>query len=575
MANGARLIFFALLLAPGCRPQTPSTAEQPTGVPWFVDATEEVGLRCSHEAGKPGTYFMPQLMGSGAALIDFDNDGLLDVYIVQNGGPGETGAGHANRLFRQGKDGRFTDVSKGSGLDVCGNGMGVAIGDVNNDGFPDVFLTEFGRVRLFLNNGDGKSFTEITKEAGLDHLQWGTSASFLDYDRDGWLDIVFVSYVDYNPSLHCSDPRGNRDFCHPSMYDGTVPKLYRNCGKVSGAGAPPHGVRFEDVTLRSGLGKIPGPGLGVVCADFNGDHWPDIFIANDSKQNRLWINQKDGTFKEEALQRGIALNVMGATQANMGVALGDVSGDGLFDVLVTHLSDETHTLWKQGPRGTFRDQTAGARLASPRYRGTGFGTVLADFDNDGSLDLAVVNGRVSRGHEVDVPGLEPFWRPYAERNQLFANEGKGHFRDISADNTAFCGTPAVSRGLAFGDISNRGAVDLLVTAVTGPVHLYRNAVPNRGHYLVVQALDPQLKRDAYGAEITVTAGERRWLRWVNPGSSYLCSNDPRAHFGLGAIEHVDGIEVTWPNGETERFAGGAVDRHVILAKGNGPRWGQP
>jgi hypothetical protein len=542
--------------------------EEPGSPPWFKDVTDEVGLHFLHDAGTAGTYFMPQLMGSGAAVFDFDNDGLLDVYVVQNGGP----EGPTNRLFRQGKDGHFTDVSQGSGLDVSGYGMGVAIGDVNNDGFPDVFLTEFGRVRLFLNNGDGRTFTDVTKEAGLDHLQWATSASFLDFDRDGWLDLVFVSYVDYNPSMPCRGSRGDRDYCHPSIYEGTVPKLYRNCGASGGSG---RGVRFEDVTLRSGLAKIPGPGLGVVCADFNGDHWPDIFIANDSKPNRLWINQKNGTFKEEGLQRGIALNVMGMTQANMGVALGDVDGDGLFDILVTHLSDETHTLWKQGPRGIFRDQTAAARLASPPYRGTGFGTVLADFDNDGALDLAVVNGRVSRGPEAEVPGLAPFWHPYAERNQLFANEGKGQFRDLSRDNAPFCGTPAVGRGLAFGDLGNRGAVDMVVTSVASPARVFRNAVANRGHYLVVQALDPALKRDAYGAEIVVHVGDRRWLRWVNPGSSYLCSNDPRAHIGLGAVERVDSIAVTWPSGETEMFDGGAVDRHVVLAKGNGPRWGRP
>jgi hypothetical protein len=563
------------LLSTGCPSPPLATTEEPTGPPWFTDVADEVGLRFVHDAGPVGTYFVPQLMGSGAALFDFDNDGLLDVYLVQNAGPPAAGRGHAtNRLFRQGKDGRFTDVSEGSGLDVSGYGMGVAVGDVNNDGFPDVFLTEYGRVRLFLNNGDGKSFTDITKEAGLDHLQWATSATFFDFDRDGWLDLVFVSYLDYDPSLPCYGPRGERDFCHPSVYPGTLPKLYRNRGKITGPDAPPHGVRFEDVSLRSGLAKIPGPGLGVVCADFNGDHWPDIFIANDSKPNRLWINQRDGTFKEEALQRGIALNGMGVTQANMGVALGDVDGDGLFDILVTHLSAETHTLWQQGPRGTFRDQTAPARLACPRYRGTGFGTVLADFDNDGALDLAAVNGSVMRGPEVDVPGLDPFWHPYAQRNQLFANDGTGHFRDLSPGNAPFCGTPAVGRGLAFGDLGNRGAVDLLVTSVAGPARVYRNAVADRGHYLVIRAFDPVLKRDAYGAEISVRAGERRWLRWVNPGSSYLCSNDPRAHVGLGPAERVDGIEVTWPDGATERFDGGPVDRHVVLAKGNGPHWGQ-
>jgi hypothetical protein len=562
----------AALLVAGCRTPPRTATEEPAGPPWFVDATDEAGLHFTHDAGAVGTYFMPQLMGSGAAVFDFDNDGLLDIYLVTNGGPESRST---NRLLRQSPDGRFTDVTDGSGLGVSGYGMGVAIGDVNNDGWPDVFLTEYGRVRLLLNNGDGKSFTEITKEAGLDHVQWASSASFVDFDRDGWLDLVFVSYVDYDPSQPCPGQGGQRDFCHPGVYPGTTPRLYRNRGRLTGPGAPPHGVAFEDVTLRSELARIPGPGLGVVCADFDGDGWPDIFIANDSQPNRLWINQHNGTFKEEAVQRGIAYNGMGRTEANMGVALGDVSGSGMFDILVTHLTEETHTLWKQEPRGVFRDQTAPARLASPRYRGTGFGAVLADFDNDGALDLAVVNGRVSRGAVAELPALDPFWRPYGERNQLFANEGNGRFRDISRDNAPFCGTPSVGRGLAYGDFGNRGALDLLLTSVAGPARLYRNAVPQRGHWLTIRVLDPGLHRDAYGAEVTVFAGERRWLRWVNPGSSYLCSNDPRAHFGLGTMERVDRIEVVWPDGAKESFDGGAVDRQVVLAKGKGPNWGKP
>jgi hypothetical protein len=296
----------------GCRQRAPTVAETPAGPPWFQDVTEELGLHFVHDAGPVGNYFMPQVMGSGAALFDFDNDGRLDIYLVQNGGPGSRST---NRLFRQGPDGRFTDVSAGSGLDVAGHGMGVAIGDVNNDGWPDVFLTGFGRVRLFLNNGDGKTFTDITQEAGLDNVSWATSACFVDFDRDGWLDLLFVNYVDYDPSRSCPGKGGKRDYCHPSVFGGTIPKLYRNLGRQGGAQAP-HGVRFEDVTLKSGLGQVPGPGLGVICADFNGDHWPDIFIANDAQPNRLWINQKDGTFKEEAVQRGIAYDVMGRVQAN-------------------------------------------------------------------------------------------------------------------------------------------------------------------------------------------------------------------------------------------------------------------
>jgi hypothetical protein len=308
----------------------------------------------------------------------------------------------------------------------------------------------------------------------------------------------------------------------------------------------------------------------VVCADFDGDGWPDVFVANDSKANRLWINQRDGTFKEEGVLRGVAYNALGRAQANMGVALGDVSGGGLFDLYVTHLTEETNVLWRQGPRGLFRDRTAAAGLAGTRWRGTGFGTVLGDFNHDGALDLAVVNGRVARAAApAAAPDLPPFWRDYAERNQIFANEGDGRFRDVSPDNAPFCGTAAVSRGLACGDLNGDGALDLLVTTVAGPARLYRNVAPDRGHWLLVRAVDPALKRDAYGAEITVRAGGRAWRRWLNPGSSYLCSNDPRAHFGLGRAERVDAVEVRWPDGAAEVFPGGPADRLLGLRKGSG------
>jgi hypothetical protein len=537
---------------------------------WFADVTTELGLAFVHDAGPVGGYFLPQHLGSGVALFDFDNDGRLDIYLIQNAGPHSTAR---NQLFRQEADGHFTDVSAGSGLDVAGYGMGVAVGDVNNDGWPDLFLTEYGRVRLFLNNGDGKCFTDITAEAGLTAAGWATSACFLDFDRDGWLDLVVVNYVDYDPSRTCAGKGGKQEFCGPQMFSGSMPRLYRNLGRRQDPRTP-HGVRFEDVTLPSGLGRARGRGLGVVSADFNGDHWPDIFIANDAQANTLWINQQDGTFKEEAVSRGLAYDHMGQRLGNMGIAVGDVDGDGLFDVLVTHLIDETHTLWKQGPRGLFQDRTVAAGLSGTLYRGTGFGTALADFDQDGALDLAVVNGAVSRGPGGNRAGLGPFWSEYVQRNQLLANDGRGRFRDLAAANPAFCGSFSVARGLACGDLHNRGSLDLVVTAIADRARLYRNVVPRQGHWLSVRAIDPGLRRDAYGAEIVVGAGGRRWQRSINPGSSFLCSNDPRAHFGLGGAERVGCIEVRWPDGTHEVFGAGPVDRHVKLVKGQGPQWQQ-
>jgi hypothetical protein len=531
-----------------------SSTERPTGPPWFTDVSESSGLSFVHDAGPIGNYFFPQIMGSGVALFDMDGDGLLDVYLLNNGGP----KGRPNQLFRQLPDGTFADVSKGSGLDFAGYCMGVAVGDVNNDGRPDVVVTEYRGVRLFLNEGNGK-FRDVTRQAGLTNDGWGVSAAFVDYNRDGWLDLVVVNYVDYNLPGGCATNSGP-DYCHPRAFKGQVTRLFRNRGSAAG---------FKDVTAASGLGSKVGPGLGVVCADFNGDGWPDILVANDGEPNHLWINQHNGTFLEEAAQRGLAYNVLGQSEANMGIAVGDVDGDGLLDVFITHLTEETHTLWMQGPAGAFRDRTGAAGLTTSRWRGTGFGTVLADFDHDGALDLAFVNGRVGRGEKILNKALGFWWGRYAERNQVFGNDGDGHFRDLSHNNPALCGTANVGRGLAVGDVNGDGALDLLVTTVAGPARLFRNVAPNRGHWLMVRAVEPALKRDALGALVRVRAGGRTFVRPINPAGSYLCSSDVRAHFGLGQAGRVEEIEVIWPDGMKEIFDSGPVDRVIVLEKGKG------
>ena len=579
-------LLFNLALAgfiTGCqRPANPvaPAPEAARGEAWFEDITERSGLKFIHDAGTSDRYFMPYQMGSGAALFDYDNDGRLDIYLVQNGGPNSRST---NRLFHQEPDGRFKDASAGSGLDVAGYGMGVAVGDVNNDGWPDLLLTEYGAIHLFVNNRNG-TFTDRTEAAGLDDPRWATAAAFFDYDRDGWLDLVVVSYLDYDPTQKCFDPQGQPEFCGPHGFPGTVTRLFHNLGGVAAdklvlaapAGGAGEGtvraIRFEDVTVKSGLARMPGPGLGVLCADFDGDRWPDIFIADDGQPNRLFINRHDGTFSEEAGVRGLAFNAMGQTAGNMGIAIGDVDGDALFDILVTHLAEESHAFWMQGPRGVFQDRTAAAGLIKQGWRGTGFGAVLVDFDQDGALDLALVSGRVKRGQETPsaMAGLDPFWVPYAQRGQLFANDGQGRFHDVSQQNPQFSGRAVVGRGLACGDLDNDGAVDLLVTSVGGPAQLFRNVAPHRGHWLLVRAIDPALGgRDAYGAEIVVRAGGRRWWRLLNPGYSYLVSNDPRVHFGLGSARAVDSVQVIWPDGKEENFPGGVTDRLLVLRKGTG------
>jgi hypothetical protein len=566
---GPGIVLFASVasLLPGCgqRFSTFNTNE-PEPQPWFVEVAEQVGLNFRHQVGGPPveSYFLPHLMGSGAALFDFDNDGLLDIYLIQNGGPGSAAT---NRLFRQEKDGHFTDVSKGSGLDIAGHGMGVAIGDVNNDGWPDVLVTEYGGVRLFLNKGNG-TFTEVTKEAGLDNPHWAIAAAFVDYDRNGWLDLVVVNYLDYDPTRSCAAGVQPPDYCSAREFSGAVTRLFRNRGRIGPVGKST--VRFDDVTLASGLGTRRTAGLSVVCADFDGDGWPDLFVTNDAGPNRLWINQRDGTFREQAVLRGVAYNSAGAVRGNKSAVFGDLEGDSLFDLFVTQASDMTSTIWKQAPRGLFQDQTIATGLQATFWRGTGFGTVVGDFDRDGNLDLAQVNGRVSRNWGKAPVSGAAFWDSYKERGQLFSNGGGGRFRDISPSNAPFCGSAEVARGLACGTFNGGGALDLLVTSVAGRARLYRNAVADSGQWLIIRAIDPALGgRDAYGAEIRLRGEGRQWVRWINPASSYLCSNDPRAHFGLGKVRRVERILVVWPDGVSEAFPPQDTNQVLVLKKGTG------
>ena len=550
-----------LLCSCGPAPIADATAQaQPA--PWFDDVTEKVGVNFVHDAGPVGDYFMPANIGSGLALLDYDNDGRLDLYLVQNGA---AESGSHNRLFHQEANGIFRDASSGSGLDVTGRAMGVAVGDVDNDGWSDVLVTEFGKIRMFHNQSDG-TFRELA-EPGLDNPLWAVSASFFDYDRDGWLDLAVANYLVYDPTSVCFDESGERDFCGPQTFPGgSVTKLFHNRGAQAG-------VRFEDATIPSGLGAARGSALGVVCGDFSGDAWPDIFVANDGEPNRLWINQQNGTFQDEALLRGIAVNGMGRPQGNMGVAIADFDGDNLLDVFVTHLIEETHALWRQSPRGLFQDRTAPSGMTKPLWRGTGFGVVAEDFNHDGAPDLAIVNGAVRRNRlrkpeRTTIEAVGDFWAPYAERNQLFANHGNGSFRDISAENGAFCATARVSRGLVYGDLDNDGALDLVVSTIANRALVYRNIVPHRGSWLSIRVIDPAAGgRDAYGAVITVSAAGRNWIRWCNPGTSYASSHDPRAHFGLGTAERVDAIEVLWPDGTREAFPGTAAGQFVVLRKG--------
>ena len=554
-------------LALGCSVSAPNPdaapAETPDGPEWFEDATERLGVHFTHDPGPVDKHWMYQVVGSGCAIHDLDGDNRPDLVLLTNGGPDSKST---NRLFRQKPDGTFEDVSSGSGLDFTGWSMGIAIGDVDNDGLPDVLITQFERTRLFLNLG-GMKFRDISEEAGIKNPLFGTSAAFLDFDRDGRLDLFVVNYVDYDRTWACRSVGGELDYCSPKTFPGTSSKLFRNLGAAGGKR-----VAFEDVSATSRIGDIPGPGLGLTVADFDGDGWPDVFVANDGQPNRLWMNKRNGTFADEAATRGVAFTQMGQVYAGMGVALGDIDNDGLQDLYVTHLTNETNTLWKQGPRGFFQDKSSEAGLFGTRWRGTGFGALMADFNLDGLQDIAIANGRVSRESPTTVkPGLSAHWSPYGERNQLLANAGNGQFQDVSMNSPALCGYHTVARGLACGDIDGDGAPDLLINAIGERARVLRNVVPNRGHWLAVRAIDPASKRPAIGAEIAVNASSVKRTRVLGSAQSYLSAGPATAEFGLGTAAAFDSIEVLWPDGRKESFPGGPADRAWELRKGSGTK----
>lgn len=556
----AFLICCLLLSGCTCERQKDQT-KQANESKFFTEITDQVRLNFIHDAGVDGSYFMPESIGSGGGFLDYDSDGDLDIYLL-NGDRRDNqnlkDNTFKNRLFRQEADGTFTDVTESAGLSGRGYGMGLAVGDMDNDGDTDIYVSNYGPDILYRNNGDG-TFTDITKEAGIHNSKWGSSAVFFDYDQDGFLDIYVANYLAYDSTVKCTDRGGRLDYCGPEGFSGVADVLYRNDA----------GKRFADVSIASGVASIASKSLGVVTADFNGDHLPDIYVANDGEPNELWINKGDGTFENRALLLGAAVNALGRTEAGMGIAFGDIDNDVDSDLFVTHLRGESNILYRNNGGRGFQDDTSVAGLAGPSLTLTGWGTGFFDYDHDGDLDLVVVNGRVTRGPLLIRTQSPGHWDDYAEPRLLFENDGSGHFRDVSHLASDFCGRIENSRGLAFGDIDDDGDVDLLVTNGGGRARLYRNNVRKKGNWLLIRAIDPRLKREAFGAKITIEVGEKRVVRVLASGYSYLSSNDPRLHFGLGASSTVDAIRVEWPDGKTEKFLNVAANQMITLTKGQG------
>ncbi len=566
-------------------PASAAAADPQTTAAWFRETATHRGLDFRHFNGMTGELYMAEVMGSGGALLDYDNDGDLDVFLIQGAilGPGKTLADAlvppqhaslplANRLYRNdltvGPAGpvlQFTDVTAVSGETGSGYGMGAAAGDYDNDGWVDLYLTCLGHNRLLHNQGD-RTFRDMTASAGVDDPRWSVPATFFDFDRDGWLDLFVGNYVafPFDRMPRCADPSGAPDYCGTSNFAPEPDRLLHNRGDGT----------FVDVTQKAGLTAGFGPALGVVAADFNDDGWPDLYVANDATPNNLWLNRGNGTFSDEALLAGCAVNAAGQPEASMGVDAGDYDRDGDLDLFMTHLVVETNTLYQNEGRGMFSDRTTASGLGPPSRLFTSFGTGWLDYDNDGWLDLVVVSGAVNKIPELVRQG-DAF--PLHQTKQLFRNLGDGRFADVTAAAGPAFQLSEVSRGALFGDLDNDGDQDVVVVNNNGPARLLENQIGSHRPWLGVRLVQGAPPRDAVGAKAALLENGRpvAWLR-VRTDGSYAAAHDPRLLFALGTGRDRDkdkdsglGLQVFWPDGTSEVFRDLPHGRYTTLQRGTG------
>jgi hypothetical protein len=530
----------------------------------FVDRAAAAGLAFRTTYGGPDTStYILETTGTGVAFLDYNRDGRLDVFFAN----GTTLAGFPNgpaprcALFRNNGDGTFTDVTVEAGVARTGWGQGVAVGDYDNDGWPDIYLTYFGRNVLFRNKGDG-TFADVTEAAGVAAGGWSTSAAFADYDNDGRLDLYVARYVDFDLKTAARPGAQKNCFyhgfpvmCGPRGLPGARDILYHNNGDGT----------FTDVTVRAGdLDRERYRGLGVVWGDYDDDGWPDLFVANDAHPNLLYHNNRNGTFTEVAFAAGVAFDEDGRERAGMGVDFGDYNNDGRLDLVVTNFYGEPHSLYLNQGNGTFLETTWPSGIGEATMRYLGWGTGFVDFDNDGSKDLFFVNGHVYP--EVDRQQLD---ERYAEQSLVFRNKGDGTFADVTRSAGEALAARWVGRGAAFGDYDDDGRVDVVISAVNDRAVLLHNESGARNHWLTVKLSGTRGNRDAMGARVTVRAGPATQMHEVHGGGSYLSQSDLRVHFGLGALATVPALEVRWPGGASERFTDVAADQILVIEEGKG------
>jgi hypothetical protein len=515
------------------------------------------GITWRHVNGKSPEKYLPESTGAGCAFLDYDNDGWMDIYLV-NSGKCDFYAPDPplrNALYRNNRDGTFTDVTEKAGVAGGGFGQGVAVGDYDRDGFPDLYVTQYGRSILFHNNGDG-TFSDVTEKAGVAAPGWASSAVWFDYDNDGLLDLFVCQFAEFNKELNkpCGvHEDGRRHYCIPKIYKPMPSWLFRNNGDGT----------FTDVSKASGISSHPGKAWGVVASDINNDGWMDLFVANDTVANFLFVNNGKGKFAETGTEAGVAYSSNGLPRSGMGVDAADFDGDGWQDLFVANLDREDFAIYRNNHDGTFDDLAIPMGIAKVTRALSGWGLKFFDYDNDGDLDLFLANGNPD-----DLITSLHGESTYEEPLRLFHNTGKT-FEDVSAQSGPLFALPMSSRGLALGDFDNDGAVDVLISINNGAPLLLRNGAGRRNHWLGINLTGKQCNPDAIGAALTYQAGDLKRRRVKVGGGSFLSSHDPRVVLGLGKHEKIDWLEVKWPlpGGETQRFKGLPVDRYITLVEG--------
>jgi hypothetical protein len=531
-----------------------AAATVPAAGPVFTEVTAQAGIHFVQNSGRTGKKYLPETLGSGCAFFDYDGDGWPDILLVNSKDWTSRGRRSLSALYHNNRNGTFTDVTAGSGLDVEMYGMGVAIADYDNDGRDDVYITAFEGDRLFHNDGNGK-FRDVTKAAGIQNANFGTSAAWLDYDRDGKADLFVANYVRWEPKidLWCSLDGATKSYCTPESYKGTASRLYHNLG----------GGKFEDLAARAGVGDATSKSLGVTVLDYNGDGWPDLFVANDTQPNKLYRNNRNGTFSEEGMQAGVAYGEDGVARGAMGADAADYDRSGRPHLLVGNFSNQMLGLYHNEGNGLFVDEAPSSTVGRASLLSLTFGVFFFDYDLDGHPDIFAANGHI----EEEIGRVQPKVS-YREAPLLFRNLGNHKFENVSAQLGAGFARPIVARGAAYADFDRDGDLDVLISTNNGPACLFRNDGGNRNHWLSVRLVGTKSNRDGIGAVVRIQSAAGKQWNMVRSGSSYCSQSDLALTFGLGKDPSAT-VEVEWPSGTKQQFANVPAGQFVTIDETRG------